>query len=484
MTRQNEALKDMQSRKPWKKLIDAYGKYTIYTTLNTYLPSVENQIKRLERKKVDLESTIRTYSAQMETLTSTVQKLEADKGTLEGQIVELHSTEQKLISNLELRKNRLLQIDSELANLERKGITLELVAEISEMDVASPEELSERLKTKEQYDALIKEVSKYQKELEKLQTNNRSMIRRLDQVREEIKSERNSLDEARHTNIFFKKSLDLLIKFQRKGYPAELLDRMLIAVDRLAIKGEKATSIRRFLRLLGQVKESNELEVRITQLKAERDTLKGEIAEVKGILAALKNGALKPIQETRKEAIHSIHAISNTTIKSINGIDLEFNNVLARTLQEILSTLGETQSKGESALRVHEKLLKETLSSVYWIVQNSLNVYYDEIQRWGSIKEEVKEYEMDIQRANLLLGILKEPETITTIPFEIIVALLERISMYLQYKFQDTTIAPPPQIANREFHLTSWTSIRITSLIAWLCFHMRNVSMGVAADEL
>jgi chromosome segregation ATPase len=475
MNKTEQALKDLLAGKPWKKLLEMYGKSTIYSALTSYLPSVEKEIKKLERKKVDLESTIQTNSTQVKNLTSTVQKLETHKGILETQIDELHTTEQKLISNIEFGENRREKLESGLAELERKGITQELITEISKMDVASPEELLERLKTKVQYDALTKELSKNQEELTKLQTNNRSMIKRLDQVRDEIKSEKNTLDEVRRTNIFFKNSLDLLVKFQGKGYPAELLDRVLIAVDRLAIKGEKATSIRRFLRILGSVKEIAELEALLTQLKAERDVLKGEIADVKGILAALKEGTLNPIEQAQRAAIQSIHAVSDTTIKSIKGIDVEFNNVLARTRQEIMGTLGDTQSKGESALRVHEKLLKETLSSVYWIVQSSLNVYHDEIQRWGSIKEEAKQYEMDIQRANLLLGILKEPETITIVPFEIIVTLLERISVYLHYKFQDTTIVPPPQISNKEFHLTSWDSIRVTSIAEWLCIYLKNV---------
>ena len=114
---------------------------------------------------------------------------------------------------------------------------------------------------------------------------------RLQEIRREIDSQRNILDEAKRRTQIFNEAVEVVKSFFREDYDTEILQGLKTALNNLAVKGQPKTSIKRLLEGLGNVRELAKLEAAIEEKKVELAKTEGELNNARANAGMKKRSA-------------------------------------------------------------------------------------------------------------------------------------------------------------------------------------------------
>jgi chromosome segregation ATPase len=449
-TQKERSLDMFREGKTLDEVIEVTSLSTAKRGLEEYLPEAREEVKRLNQKFRDLRARIKESQNKQEKMEQDIVDATHEISDKQKQRSSLKGTLEKLAHEVTSLKQELESIEKSLQDLDQQGLTQEHLTRLNEMDVTSWQDLLDRVSTSQKYKELVEQ--------------NQSIV---DEVEGHI-SEKMKLEE----------DLTRLGEDVKSGEMRELLLR----VRQLSIRGEPVASVKRFLTRMGSVKEYEELENQIARKSEELEAIKRNLSETRGTIRALRNDALKPIQATQEEAIKSINSVAEEASQEIVSRSEVVGDLLKEIWHEAVKAITIQEVSGRKAIGERQDQLAKALKEAYDRTFKVLDRLDEDIVRWGQIREEIGKYTSDIQRADLILGITKNPRAITTIPPLMASQLLEGIVNYVTAKYPNVKVKAPDKVEKVEPGPVVLYELRLTSLAEWLSHGVMRMHLeGVSA---
>lgn len=383
-------------------------------------------------------------------------------------ILNYEETLEELANKATSLEEELRLTEKKLEELAQRGITQKRLTHLNEMDISSWQDLLDRVSASQKYEELAKQNQSIAVEVDVLRSEKMQLEEKLIQFGEDVKSEENRLDQTKREHSLTLESVEILSAFLESGYTPEVLRELLLRFRQLSIRGEPVASVKRFLTRMGSVKEYEELENQIISKREELEALKRNLNETRGTYRALKKGVLEPIQVTQEEAIRSINSVVEEASKQIISRSEVVDDFLKEIRDEAIAAITITEGSGRTAISECQVQLVDILKESSALTFKVLDKLDEDINRWGQIREDAGKYQADIRRADLILGITKDPRTLTQIPLHIVSKLLEGIVNYVSGKYSNVKVEAPANVKKIEGGHVVYQNIRLSSLAEWL----------------
>jgi len=293
-TQKDKALEMYREGKTWEEVAEATSNSTASRELTTYLPEAHQILKGLNQKIKDLRERIKESENQLKEIALSITSSTRDLTGKQEKIDGAQRTIEKLENKVRSLREEIALIENTLLEFADKGITKTLLTQLTELDVASWQDLLDRVSTSKKYENLIDQNLDLENRVKDLESQITKLGEVLDRLREEVKSMENNLDQTRRENSLILESAEIISEFLESGYTTEILQELLLRVKQLSIRGEPELSIKRFLSRMGSAKKFEELESQIINKNTELEALKRSLNETKGTLRTLKNDSIKP----------------------------------------------------------------------------------------------------------------------------------------------------------------------------------------------
>ncbi len=481
-TQKERSLEMFREGKTLDEVIEVTSLSTAKRGLEEYLPEAREEVKRLNQKFRDLRARIKESQNKQEKMEQDIVDATHEISDKQKQRSSLKGTLEKLAHEVTSLKQELESIEKSLQDLDQQGLTQERLTHLNEMDVTSWQDLLDRVSTSQKYEKLVEKNQSIETEVEGLISEKLKLEESLIRIGEEVKSGENRLDQTRRENSLVLDSVEILSEFLESGYTSEVLRELLLRVRQLSIRGEPVASVKRFLTRMGSVKEYEELENQIARKSEELEAIKRNLSETRGTIRALRNDALKPIQATQEEAIKSINSVAEEASQEIVSRSEVVGDLLKEIWHEAVKAITIQEVSGRKAIGERQDQLAKALKEAYDRTFKVLDRLDEDIVRWGQIREEIGKYTSDIQRADLILGITKNPRAITTIPPLMTSQLLAGIVNYVTAKYPNVKVKAPDKVEKVEPGPVVLYELRLTSLAEWLSHGVMRMHLeGVSA---
>jgi hypothetical protein len=136
-------------------------------------------------------------------------------------------------------------------------------------------------------------------------------------------------------------------------------------------------------------------------------------------------------------------------------------------------TITDLRTFGESNISSFHLSISNSLYQTLLLIEQALEKYNVDIQKWGSLKEEAGQYTYLINLASILFGIHSDPNAILNLEPSIVTRVAEKIHMYITRKWPEAKYKAPEVIANQELAITSWYEINLSSISSMLVSALR-----------
>jgi len=452
----------------WKDLIRKFPKSTIYDTINLYAEEAQTKYHLLQKQKGELLSQIENVESLVERKKKQIQFLENNEKELVENIEELEDKNTNHSREVIALEDRLGSLQTSITKIEDRGITLEVLETILNSDVESSEDVIARVRTRQDYDALKFQLNDASDVLGNIRGEIDKETITLSGLRDETRSEKNILDQFKSENILMKESIEDVVRAKKLGFTDGIIRGLFKGLFDLSIDNQPITSAKRLLHRLENAKQEQELEYSILKLNKEKETSKRELSELGGTINALKRSVLKPIQETQDKATRAIEQVSAQGVNAVQDSLSEVITILNDARDTILTTIEAAHNLGQERLNTHQGTLLSILNYTGLTLQQSLEFYESQIQRWGEDKKEAGHYKAIIQQGILLFGVLQDEQAILALNSRIVVQVAQRLHLYVSLKYPDVKTRPPTEVARKEFALSEAWESSLTSVTQWL----------------
>ena len=151
---------------PWKELLSKYPKSTVYNSIIDYYKIAERKYSDNLKKNQEFSQRIRNQESILKENEKSIQAQEKQEPILIEKISQLDEKKTDLKNEVANLENLYEDLSSRIRELEEKGITLEVFEDILKTDIESSEDLTRRVQTRPQYEALVMKTQNESETLE------------------------------------------------------------------------------------------------------------------------------------------------------------------------------------------------------------------------------------------------------------------------------------------------------------------------------
>ena len=204
-----KAFRDMVDRRSWEHIKKNHSQGTIYRSLERYEPHMEKlynelsgKVTKLEHEETEVSEQVKEAKEEHDILVAENQELLREQDKISTEIDALGIKKNEAQQGLEDFTSKLTHVQEKIVELGKRNLTPENLSKILESDIESPEELSERVKTKIEHSKLLEQNQRLEESLVEKREQEQEAVSRLEQIQLDILSEENKLDEFKHRNQF------------------------------------------------------------------------------------------------------------------------------------------------------------------------------------------------------------------------------------------------------------------------------------------
>jgi hypothetical protein len=464
MSKKQELVKKMLENTPPSEL-DRTSKSTFYEAYNEWEPQgiakytkITHDNKEAEAKNITLGYETQQKEAELEALRTK----NADESKIKEQLITENTALQK--NKLEAQ-TELGNIQHKLDDLEGRGLTEPFLTSLLESDVKGPDDLLQRVKTRQEHAELAKQNAALKDHNTALVDDNARQEKKLSEAKKLVASEANRADEIKRKNETSLAIIEIIFQFIKRGYDLAMLKGLLEGLRRFEVEGDPRVSVKRLLDALEKTQTLLALDALIKLKTNELETLRKLVAEAKGIFEAYKN-----------TAIATLGALETNVKQRLEAQYQESQRISAQALTQLKADLAANTDKIMEAKDVDARLYESALSTLLNtvavtqnLVEKSLKRYEATIEEWGKIKAESGRTEQLMQQAAALLAFQKDPAFISRVPPGIIVSLQKSIDVYIKSKLPAAETTPSQAVYDRDhWGLNRFYAVKVSTLTSWL----------------
>jgi chromosome segregation ATPase len=463
----------MESGIPWKKLLERYPKSTVYDSVKSFFDLTEPKYSETLRKNRELFHRIQNQKAIIEESDDSIQSLRLKESELEEKISQLVERETDLSNQVATLESSLEDLKSSIGELEGRGINIEVLEGVLNTDIESSQDLTRRVQTRQEYEALIVNIQNESDTFEQLRSDVVDESASLGSLRVESKSEMNRIAQLREKYAHLSDAIDVVMDALVR-YPIDLIKGLFESLRSYEIEGAPAESMRRLLDKLSLAKEDLELQRSISSRSKVLEAISQELDNTRGILRALKKDSLKPIRDTQNNASRAIEQASAECVNAVREAQRDTLEILVETRDASTRAIGNMDKSGKASLIDLRKEIFRILNESSLGLQARLDNYERQIQRWGESKQEAGRYETIINQGILLFGILEDSRAILNLDLRIASTVSERLHLYVSMKHSHVRMRAPADVA-KEWAISDVYDVELTSVTKWLCEAMKEL---------
>jgi len=468
MKARERALEKMKAGASWKDLKDEFGQSTLYTAFSDYFAWAEGRVRNLLGKIQESKASSASFREEEQKLRFQVGVLSRQVDELESRGSHLREDEEALSFKIKSEEEQFRDLEQRVEDLRERGCTEEALTRINRIEFGDGDELLVRIETYEAHEELEKAVASHRDELDRVKVAVEQENQVLEEIKSEVDSWRNLLDEWKRKAWMWKEAQNVMLNFFKDGYDTATLIGLKRAVNVLVVKGKPRVTVKRLLDALGDMKELTEIEATLRQRKTELTRTQKELDKAKGSLKAVKENILDEIESAMEVSSSHLRALNDIAVKEIREQGVQSEERFKRLSEDLNAQAEALRENAETSIRMTGYECRREIQGLNEATQQCLKDSWEEVQKWGEIKEEMGAYTGLIEYGYVLMGVLKNPEAITKIPPEVIVQIVERLHLYVLYKFPDVYTTPSPNAADKEYSLNQYMRCRLSSLVEWL----------------
>jgi len=489
MTRTDEILEKLREGASIKSVRQQFKSQSqLYEALRIYLPEIEEKIEETRRTLSPLDSQKTILEKQVGSLKAECDQVRDQKDGFQQDLVSVKE-------ELKEKSSQLDSVKTQLEEVAKLGITLEIVARIHEMELESKDDLLERVKTAAEYNSTKEELAtmtedktRTQEEVDQLRNKKKDLIN-------DVQSQKNLLDEWKNKTATFQKAVKITMSFFAQGYDTKDLERLKDGLTLLGVKGNPNLSINRLVEGLENAKTL--LNLKNTRAKSEKEleALNANASAVKGELRTYKETVLKILDEARTRAIKDIGDAKRDAASAISEVRVEGEKSLSHTVgivekevsaaNKMLTSNASTLSKStEDMAKFLNQRMTEALDKFDGRIADTMQGFVAAFEKATKLIERASGYADLMKYGYCLFGVLKIPDTIKEVPLSLIAQLADRIHVYIEIHFGDESASPSEAAVSREHTLRRFWSCRLSALSLWLKEELekRSIEKGKKID--
>jgi chromosome segregation ATPase len=490
MTKTDQILNELRAGKPLKQIQGKYNsKAQLYEALGIYISEADLKIQKRQNQLSSLNSEIVGIQQKLNLFNTQASQLKKEIDDAEKVKVQMGQEIARLEGELEEKKCELNQINTNLSELAKIGVTPEIVTRIKGMELEFGEDLLERVKTVVDYMSIHKVVENLNKEKTSLEDETAGLEKKKNHLISDIQTEKNRLDESKLKTQTFKEAIAMTVYYFTNGYDTADLKSLKDGLDLLGVKGDPKLSITRLVKGLERIKTLVNLEDTVKEYEKKLQTLNENIAKAEGELYAIRDITVNAIKEaadygrarasetwentctqirnTGKESIRKITELGENSEKTLGNLSQKVETTISET-GKVEGTIAETlKTETEKSAKKFDACTEKALRNFDTHVSETMNSVKKDFEEWGNVKERVGKYEERIGYANTLLGILETPEMLKTVPLQLIARLMNRLYLWASMLLAGETMTPSENIQNKEWQLATYKRYQLPVIFEW-----------------
>ena len=224
-------LGELRKGTPLKEIREKHGSQSrLYAAFQIFFQEVDAKVS----EKQSLIAEMKALEDEVESLKQKTIQLTDDGRTLDNSIQEKTGQLRIIERDIEDRKKARAQ----LKVLDDKGISIQLIQSISNMDVNNREDLLARMKTVEAYNReeqnyrnLVTNRKKLEKEIKSYTAKKTRLESKIGGLKDNANSERQRLDEARLATRTYKEAVAVTQSYLQDGYSIPMLKSLREALN-------------------------------------------------------------------------------------------------------------------------------------------------------------------------------------------------------------------------------------------------------------
>ncbi|MFH0896454.1 MAG: hypothetical protein V1850_00190 [Candidatus Bathyarchaeota archaeon] len=489
MTKKDEILRELLNGASLKEIQKKFNdpKASLYEAYMEYFPIAIPEIEKKQRQLSDLDLQINERQGRVEALNTEISKLnqwkdraEKDKTSLQENLLDLEKT---------LRdKNEIFhEIDAKLSDLKKRGISSELVTQISEMDVKTGVNLLARVKTAEAYNEFIERKKDLENTVDSLERNKAKAEKDLDKLKEDAAFQRNELDAEKEKTRMYRGAVEITDGFLKDGYSIPDLKALRKALEAIRLKGEPTASLNRLITGLQNMKTLNRINDEIDGKTSELNVLNSNISKAQGALNGYQQILIDTLAETNQKMLNGIQAWEKRVENQLVEVGKNYLQQIMKFDGNVKTCFGDAeksmktnmrymalqveamqrqiQEMGEAASGITSHLDEKTLDAAKNLREELSFIAKDFKSTWegyNDLKDKIRDYEV-LQRQGLyFLGIVDKFDA-EKIPIPILIQILDRIKLYIELKFPGKAVYPKNSTTLTGF--SSMTGYKLSSTV-------------------
>ena len=441
MTLKEKILEELRKNIPLTEIRKRYSsnKSARYNALAIRIPEQEEQI---EKNQYIINKQNEQISKQQEKIKknqSEIKKGIATKKKLSSDIEKLESQRQTKIKQINEKQKKLDTLDKGIELIEAKGINLELIELLEQAKDRDAEELRTLLQLKNSDIELQKKVELKLEQEEQL-TKNISKLEKIEQNNlKKLASQRNELDFIEAEKLVWGKTSEVIKFAFKRGYSKEEIASIFLALEKMEIKDQPISSIKRLIDLFSEAKS-------FVNLKTQKQFLEKTVEE---------------LSKNEKE----IRALIEYEIDSLTPL----SEKITEEVKKIIKSAGETVNE-TLLVPINNELKKiQTERDAFANQKSKIIAYYkSELGKLESQKTIVKPL-------IYLMGFDSDPEAYKKVSDKQVVGILENIQFWFENKYPNSIVQATINLNNNKIEETQFAcqKLRVGSALTFVSDYLK-----------
>lgn len=473
MTEEDEIFQKLKQGLPWDQIAPKAGKASLYRALDRYFEWANNELnlthQNIGKCNAKLEQSKNELTNLEEKLTAI--NLEVKKFEVKNKLINEEYA--ALVIKRDQLKNEYEGIQKQLELLNEKGVTKEIITQVSSLDIKNPEELFKRIDTVEKNDKLVIDKNDLELKLNAIDIELNNKKKMIEETKIEYNTLKSKLEELKQLYWTYSESQNIVVEAFQRGYDSNMQKSLYIGLKRLETPGQPKNSIKKALEIFEKIQSEDELDSQINIKQTKLKNIQTKIDEATGIFENYKELTLKAVNETvalSKNQIVAVRSVTEQQIKEIHDRSLKEIETFTSEGKAMIKSIQNISASERQALLTQwtnaMSLLWQNVYKTSTELESSLKKYKETIDEWGSIKEEAGKQEALLYYGTLLMAFVKDKSAISRIPPEIISVISERLQYWVQVNYPNMKIKAPTYLEN-ELGLLRYYELSTTAISAW-----------------
>lgn len=447
-------LNDLLAGKPYSEVYNSTrAKKSFYKAVLECAEKHEDRNKKLSTQNETKKAFLQKVSLQVEEKEKRNDILKSENISAETQLKRIR----KEIKKHQPEVDTYQKARKELSELVKKGLDLDFLSRVCEMDVTSKEDFLERIGTLETFSQLKEDIKRGKQQVQNLQDKEEQIKQKIKAYEEKIvdltkktTDKRLILNDLKLRTRSHKDATNVVTALFLDAYTTEHLKIIREGLNLVRVPNDPDSSVKNYTLFLktakglqGLIDEKQERTVELKTLKKNISELKGELKSVvsmaKSKLASIpstivktinitRNHAVKDITKLKKAAVADISSIQKKAMHSLSSLDENASNIEKKLDMCIKTAMKNIDERTEVAMNTMDGRIK-TVSEKFG---EDMEEMKGEFKVWGDLREQLGEHKEKIKLAQVLFGIIIEPDEILKIPHHMVAQLLKALEIYMK----------------------------------------------------